>query len=285
MLYFVLPAQQIPYFIVSVQQKTYFMLSFQQVAYFIVSAQYIAFSNITHPLHNICHICYTHFKINAILQRMTYHLLFVLPAEHYRFPRPDWIDVGPRVAVKNRTNVGLCGAATILAAVAAGCDIRQFNLDIVRSGELEHRRSEFYRQNSSHSGSFEGLWDNGGSVEDMTSTTNLIQLSPSRTKKQHKRSVDTDCHNSHRRSSQERETIQSSSGSNWTLNKPTSSHRRTASADDTLDIMTHKRTPSDSSSPSSVFSTSDWEPWSSPTHRPNNPEQTQSPRRAMCKSF
>lgn len=211
----------------------------------------------------------------------TNHDGFSEPDEHYRFPRPDWIDVGPRVAVKNRTNVGLCGAATILAAVAAGCDIRQFNLDIVRSGELEHRRSEFYRQNSSHSGSFEGLWDNGGSVEDMTSTTNLIQLSPSRTKKQHKRSVDTDCHNSHRRSSQERETIQSSSGSNWTLNKPTSSHRRTASADDTLDIMTHKRTPSDSSSPSSVFSTSDWEPWSSPTHRPNNPEQTQSPRRAM----
>lgn len=233
------------------------------------------------------------------------------PDESFRFPRPDWIDVGPspnsqyeskaedQQFMQKRTNIGLWGAATILAAVAAGCDIRQSRLSIVRSGELEARRSELYRQNSSQTDCSEtspfesdNVWDNGDTVESMTSTTNLIQLSPKGSRKQHKRhqAQDMNYDISVRRGSSDRpqDSYQSSVGSNWTLlNKSsTSIHRRTHSADDTLDsAMMHKRTPSDSSSPSSVFSAGDWDtrerdPWSSPTHRPA-PQPTQSPRRGI----
>ncbi|KAJ8044424.1 Mitogen-activated protein kinase kinase kinase 10 [Holothuria leucospilota] len=205
------------------------------------------------------------------------------PDESFRFPRPDWIDVGPspnsqyeskaedQQFMQKRTNIGLWGAATILAAVAAGCDIRQSRLSIVRSGELEARRSELYRQNSSQTDCSEtspfesdSVWDNGDTVESMTSTTNLIQLSPKGSRKQHKRhqAQDMNYDISSRRGSSDRpqDSYQSSVGSNWTLlNKSsTSIHRRTHSADDTLDsAMMHKRTPSDSSSPSSVFSADD----------------------------
>ena len=208
-------------------------------------------------------------------------------------------DDSPKEPIGQRkTDKGLVGAATILASVALGFDIRTTNLNIYRTGELEMKRQESIASSQDDGYSqTNGDYAEEGTDEDTPpqSSTSTVQLlrgsdhrrssSPAYLRQTSWQSFDdnitmrqnlqefVDGPDEHAAASQQGEAQTSS-----TFHK---GHRRTASADNNLSNLTHKRTPSDGSSPS--LPSSRWDgsssavdPWSSPDSevpRLQNPPQ------------
>ena len=210
----------------------------------------------------------------------------------------DEDDDSPREPIGNRkTDKGLVGAATILASVALGFDIRTTNLSIYRTGELELKRQESIASSQADSctqtsvnGEFDE--DEDGPPPSAASTVELLprvvprrSSSPGYLRQTSWTSFDDNLTMRH-----ENSPLVDGHGASHTTQPvdtaPSASHkghRRTASADNNLSNLAHKRTPSDGSTPSfSSFPSSRWEggssadPWSSPdsdvSRLPNPPQ-------------
>ena len=232
-------------------------------------------------------------------------------ASNVGLPKAHWPQVGPardnddeddspkEPLGHRKTDKGLVGAATILASIALGFDIRTTNLSIYRTGELEMKRQESIAssqadsctQTSSVNGDFDED-DDDGPPPSAASTVQLLagpgpRRSSSPAASQYLRQTSW-------QSFDDNLTMRPNShyvdGHSETPAQPIEStpashrgHRRTASADNNLSNLTHKRTPSDGSTPSfSSFPSSRWEggssadPWSSPdsdvSRLPNPPQ-------------
>ncbi|XP_063957543.1 mitogen-activated protein kinase kinase kinase 10-like, partial [Lytechinus pictus] len=199
-------------------------------------------------------------------------------------PKPYWPDVGPtpnheeeethdpkRDSLRRKTSkpgmaeMGLYGAAAILASVALGYDVRTTNLSIYQSGELEHRRKEYAKQASADEVSTQTSDNDMNGLEDedylsMSSTSNLTKnwvAAPQSTGMWN----DTNATENHQPPSTQSIVKQNpayldhrDSLPNENQPSPTvRTHRRTASADDNLNSMRRTRTPSDSSTPSTKW--------------------------------
>ncbi|XP_071478494.1 mitogen-activated protein kinase kinase kinase 11-like [Diadema antillarum] len=209
-------------------------------------------------------------------------------------PKPYWPDVGPQLdpgAEENHdakrdslrrkpskpgmAEMGLYGAAAILASVALGYDVRTTNLAIYQSGELEQRRKEYAKQSSLDEVSTQTSENEINGLEDedyisISSTSNLTKnwvAAPAST------SVWDDTNNgNHHLPLQTHLTVKQNPAfmdhrdslpNNHQPSPSVRTHRRTASADDNLSSMRRTRTPSDSSTPSCASNTR-WDSASSP---------------------